>query len=327
VNIIVNCVNDAPTAGDDNASTNEDTPVSGSVAGNDGDVDSASLTWSLGSGPSNGSASVNGDGSYTYTPNANFCGSDSFTYSVTDGTSNASATVAVTVNCVNDAPVANDSAETTAEDTPLVAAVSSSDIDGGAPSYALAAGPSHGTIVFNPNGTYTYSPALNYNGPDSFTFTVSDGAGGSDGGAVSINVTAVNDPPFCAAAGPSVALLWPPDHQLVNVDVLGVTDPVEGSAITINIDSIWQDEPTNTVGDGNTLIDGYGVGTSIAQVRAERSGNKKVPGDGRMYYINFTGTDAQGGTCTGTVKVGVPHDQGNGNTILEGGPLYRSTGS
>ena len=327
VAITVNCVNDGPVAGDDSNSTNEDTPVSGSVAANDSDVESASLTFSLASGPSSGSVSFNGDGSYTYTPNANFCGSDAFTYQASDGSLVDAATVSITVNCANDPPVANDSAQTTAEDTPLAGAVSSSDIDGGAPSYALATGPAHGTIVFNPDGTYTYSPAPDYNGPDSFTFTVSDGAGGSDSGEVSINVTAVNDAPFCAAAGPSVGLIWPPEHQLVNVNVLGVTDPVEGSAITISIDSIWQDEPTNTVGDGNTPIDGYGVGTSTAQVRAERSGNKKVPGDGRMYYINFTGTDAEGGTCTGTVKVGVPHDQGNGNTVLEGGPIYKSTGS
>ena len=231
------------------------------------------------------------------------------------------------MNCVNDPPVANDSAQTTAEDTPLAGAATSSDIDGPGATYTVATGPAHGSVTLNPGGTYIYPPALDYNGPDSFTFTVNDGSGGSDTGEVSINVTPVNDPPFCSAAGPSVALIWPPEHQLVNVNVLGVTDPVEGSAISISIDSIWQDEPTNTVGDGNTPIDGYGVGTSIAQVRAERSGNKKVPGDGRMYYINFTGTDAEGGTCTGTVKVGVPHDQGNGNTILEGGPLYRSTGS
>ena len=108
-----------------------------------------------------------------------------------------------------------------------------------------------------------------------------------------------------------------------------MTDPVEGSAITINVTGIFQDEPTNTQGDGNTPIDGYGVGTPTAQVRAERSGTKQVPGDGRMYYINFTGTDAQGGTCTGTVQVGVPHDQGNGNTTIACAglqTLYKSTG-
>ena len=73
-------------------------------------------------------------------------------------------------------------------------------------------------------------------------------------------------------------------------------------------------------------IAGIRLTMTRAQVRAERSGNKRVPGDGRMYYINFTGTDAEGGKCTGQVKVGVPHDQGNGNTIVEGGPIYKSTG-
>jgi hypothetical protein len=131
---------------------------------------------------------------------------------------------------------------------------------------------------------------------------------------------------MCTAAAPTIASLWPPNHQLVDINVLGVTDPVEGSGITIKVTGIFQDEPTNTVGDGNTPVDGFGVGTATAQLRAERSGSKRVPGDGRMYYINFTGTDAQGGTCTGTVQVGVPHDQGQDGTINAGGPLYSSTG-
>jgi hypothetical protein len=258
----------------------------------------------------------------------NYCGSDSFTYDLSDGEESSNvATVAIEVTCVNDPPEANDNAHTTPEDTPVSGAATSTDIDGGAPTYALVTGPTNGTLVFNASGAYTYSPNLNYNGPDSFTFSVSDGNGGSDTGQVTINVTPVNDMPVCTAAAPSVTFIWPPNHQLVDVTISGVTDPVENSAITITVDSIWQDEPTDTVGDGNTLIDGYGVGTSTAQVRAERSGSKRVPGNGRMYHIFFTGTDAEGGTCTGSVKVAVPHDAGEEHTVGDGGPLYKSTGS
>ena len=95
----------------------------------------------------------------------------------------------------------------------------------------------------------------------------------------------------------------------------------------VKVTLITQDEPTNTQGDGNTPSDAAGIGTSTAQVRRERSGNKQVPGNGRMYHISFTGTDADGGQCTGVVKVGVPHDQGRGSTVIDGGPLYKSTGS
>jgi Bacterial Ig domain/Bacterial Ig-like domain (group 1) len=328
VTITVTPVNDAPVANDDSFSTNEDTPLPGFVRFNDTsiDLDGDTLSWTLTSSPSNGSVTLlNVNGRFTYRPNANFCGPDSFTYEIGDGTASDPATVTIEVNCANDPPVAIDNSHTTPEDTPVSGAATSSDIDGGVPTYALASGPSNGTVAFNASGAYTYTPNANYNGPDSFTFTVSDGNGGSDSGQVNINVTPVNDAPFCSAAAPSISQIWPPNHKLVNVSVFGVTDPVEGSAITITINSIWQDEPTNTQGDGNTPVDGYGVGTATAQVRAERAGNPKTPGNGRMYHINFTGTDAQGGTCTGTVKVGVPHDQGNGSTVIDGGPIYKST--
>jgi VCBS repeat-containing protein len=328
VTITVTCVNDAPTADDDSNSTAEDTPVSGSVAGNDTsvDVEGDPLTFSLGSGPSNGSVVFDAAGSYTYTPNANFCGTDSFTYSISDGTASDSATVTITVTCVNDAPVANDNNHTTPEDTAVSGVATASDVDGDTLTYALGSVPSNGTVTFNSNGSYTYTPNANYNGPDSFTFTVSDGNGGSDTGQVNINVTPVNDVPVCTAAAPSTSLLWAPNHQLFDITINGVVDPVENSAITITIDDIWQDEPTNTIGDGNTSIDGYGVGTSTAQVRAERAGSNRVPGNGRVYHIYFTGTDAQGGQCTGEVQVGVPHDQGQQSVPVDDGKLFKSTG-
>ena len=130
--------------------------------------------------------------------------------------------------------------------------------------------------------------------------------------------THTNHPPSCnATASPSS--LWPPNHQMKTIAVLGVTDP-DGDPVTVRIDGITQDEPVNEQGDGNTGPDGTGVGTSTAQVRAERSGQ----GDGRVYVIHFTGRDNQGGTCTGTVSVGVPHDQ-SGAPPVDSGQLYDST--
>ena len=63
---------------------------------------------------------------------------------------------------------------------------------------------------------------------------------------------------------------------------------------------------------------------ATALVRAERSGTPRVPGNGRVDYINFTGSDGEGGSCTGTVQVGVPHDQGQRSTPIPDGPLYDS---
>jgi hypothetical protein len=117
-----------------------------------------------------------------------------------------------------------------------------------------------------------------------------------------------NSSPVCSTARPTVALLWPPNHkQTYVVGVLGVTD-ADHDPLAITITGILQDEPTTTTGDGTTAVDGFGVGTSEARVRAERTGTPKVPGDGRIYEILFTASDGRGGSCSGVIMVGVPHD-------------------
>lgn len=130
----------------------------------------------------------------------------------------------------------------------------------------------------------------------------------------------INNPPDCSHAKPSMTTLWPPHHQFVSINILGVTDPDE-DPINITINSIHQDEQTTGTGSGDTCPDAKGVGTSTAQLSAERSGN----GDGRVYHISFTADDGKGGTCTGEVTVCVPHDQGKGNTCVDEGPGFDST--
>ncbi|MFC2122740.1 hypothetical protein ACFLRP_03545 [Bacteroidota bacterium] len=138
-------------------------------------------------------------------------------------------------------------------------------------------------------------------------------------------VEVCNEPPDCSNAAPSVSMIWPPNHKFVPVTIDGVTDP-DGDPVTITITSIMQDEPVDwawhTPGDGNFAPDGKGVGTDTAEVRAERSGSKKAPGDGRVYHIGFTASDGKGGTCSGTVTVGVPHDKKD--TPVDGGALFNS---
>lgn len=129
-----------------------------------------------------------------------------------------------------------------------------------------------------------------------------------------------NNPPVCSNAFPSQDLLWPPNHKLAPITVQGITDP-DDDPVSIVVTAITQDEPVNGVGDGDTSPDGFGVGTSQAQVRKERAGN----GNGRVYAISFTGDDGNGGTCNGTVSVGVPHDQGKGAIPVDDGQGYDST--
>src|SRR5207248_3931357 len=114
-------VNDAPVAANDAYSTNEDTALNVAAAGvlaNDSDVDGDALTAILVSSPAHGSVALNADGSFTYTPTANYNGGDSFTYKANDGSLNSNlATVSLTINPVNDQPQAEDGSATTNEDT------------------------------------------------------------------------------------------------------------------------------------------------------------------------------------------------------------------
>jgi len=117
-------------------------------------------------------------------------------------------------------------------------------------------------------------------------------------------------------------MLWPPNHQFVDVSVVGVTDP-DGDPVAITITGITQDEALNVgVGEGNTCPDASGVGTATGSLRAEREGG----GDGRVYHVGFTADDGRNGRCTGTVTVCVPHDQGQGRVCGDEGPLADSTG-
>jgi hypothetical protein len=133
-----------------------------------------------------------------------------------------------------------------------------------------------------------------------------------------LTVEAGNEPPDCTKAAPSVAKLWPPNHDFEKISITGVTDP-DGGAPTIRVTGIRQDEHVNDKADGNTVPDGKGVGTATAEVRAERSGK----GNGRVYHISFSATDPEGRSCTGTVLVGVPHDKKD--TPIDDGPNFDST--
>ncbi|MGH9992314.1 MAG: vWA domain-containing protein [Nitrososphaera sp.] len=153
-----------------------------------------------------------------------------------------------------------------------------------------------------------------------FITTAADGTGTADAILDIIETCGTaNDDPDCSGAVPSESALWPPNHKMKNIGIGNVTDP-DGDNVTITIDSIFQDEPTNGLGDGDKSPDGTGVGTDTAQVRAERSG----AGDGRVYHISFTADDGEGGTCTGEVLVSVPHDQ-SGAAAVDQGALFDST--
>jgi len=118
-------------------------------------------------------------------------------------------------------------------------------------------------------------------------------------------VNPMNEPPVCDAAQARPDVLWPPDHGMVNIAIVGVSDP-DGDPVDVRATSVTSDEPVDAPGSGNTAPDAQ---LNPLAVRAERSGQ----GNGRIYIIEFVADDNHGGTCTGVVRVCVPHDQGHGS--------------
>ncbi|MDR3651387.1 MAG: Ig-like domain-containing protein, partial [Paludibacter sp.] len=192
-------VTPVPDVKDDTVTTPEDTSVTISVLANDTFKGTNHALTGV-TQPANGSVVINPDGTVTYKPNLNFNGTDTFTYTVTvtnpDGTKTTeTATVTVNVTPVNDPPVGNDVHITTPEDTPFSGKITATDVDGDILTYKKGTDPTNGTVVVNPDGTYIYTPNLNYNGNDIFTVTVDDGNGGVITITVYVTVTPVNDAP------------------------------------------------------------------------------------------------------------------------------------
>jgi hypothetical protein len=221
----------------------------------------------------------------------------------------------VRVDPVNDAPVAADQSLQAVMGVATDIQLTATDVDGDALAYNLVTSPTHGTLTGAPPNL-VYTSVSDYLGPDSFSFRVGDGELDSNLAVVSLDVVPeANHAPTCAGAHSDQARLWPPNHKMKEIRVLGVTDQ-DGDPVTIQASGIWQDEPINGVGDGDRAPDGT---RAPIQVRSERSG----PGNGRVYRIDFTAADDQMATCTGSVMVCVPHD--NGGTCVDDGSVHDST--
>lgn len=194
-------VNRDPIAVNDATTTDENVPVTIAVLANDSDPDGDPLTVVNISQPGNGEAMITGggpDNAVTYSPDSGFVGTDAFTYTISDGRGgSASASVSVTVESTNNDPNAVNDFAVTDEDTPVTIAVlaNDSDPDGDPLEVSGLSQPAHGSAVINPDGTVTYTPDPGFFGIDAFTYTISDGRGGSSSATVSVDVRAVGDDP------------------------------------------------------------------------------------------------------------------------------------
>ena len=233
VSITVNPVNDAPTADSQSVSTDEDAPLAVTLAGSD--VEGSALGYIITALPAHGTLTGTAP-ALIYTPIPDFNGGDSFTFTAYDDASNSeTATVSITVNPVNDAPVAGIQWASTAEDAPLAVTLAGSDVEGSALAFTVVGGPAHGAL----SGTapdLIYTPAADFNGDDSFTFQASDGALDSSVATVSITVNPVNDAPTADSQSASTDEDAPLDLTLTGSDVEGstltfaiVSDPAHGT--------------------------------------------------------------------------------------------------
>jgi VCBS repeat-containing protein len=291
VTITVNPVNDPPNAVDDSYTSNEDTPLTVTAPGvltNDSDVDGDPLTAVLDVGPSNGILTLNAGGSFSYTPNAGFNGSDSFTYHANDGTADSNtATVTITVNAINDPPTASDDSYSISEDTPLNVAApgvlsNDSDPESDPLTAVLVSDVANGSLTLNADGSFDYTPNPNFNGVDSFTYTANDGTADSNTTTVTITVNPVNDPPTASddsgtvAQGDTLNVAAPgllandsdPDNDPLTVTSTPIIAPANGS-LTLNADGsyTYSHDGSETTSDSFVyeISDGNG-GTDTATV-------------------------------------------------------------
>lgn len=222
-----------PFAGNDTYSTDEDTVlnVDGSslpgVLENDNVGDGSSLTAVLVDPPTNDffvAFELYADGTFTFDPAPNFNGNARFTYVANDGIADSNvATVTIQVDPVNDAPIANDDAATTNEDTPLSidVAANDSDVDGNLAPTTIntdcldCSKPGKGSLAINGDGKFDYSPSSDINGTDTFVYEICDTDGDCDTAKVTVTIVPVNDP-FIAP---------------VLIEIIGVADTTAGTTL------------------------------------------------------------------------------------------------
>jgi VCBS repeat-containing protein len=184
-------VNSAPVAVDDTARTTPGAAVIIDPLANDTDSDGDALRISAVAIPAHGDVVDNPDGTLTYTPHAGFAGVDTFTYTVTDGNGGTgTATIAVNVTASNSPPAAADDIAGTTVDTPVIidALANDTDSDGDLLSILAFGGAANGVVTANPGGTLTYVPHAGFAGTDQFTYSVTDGNGGTDNATVTVYV-------------------------------------------------------------------------------------------------------------------------------------------
>lgn len=235
---------DTPDARDDNFSIDEDVALNKNVMTNDLGLGDPPVTVVSNTNPSNGSLTLNNDGSFTYTPDPNFNGSDTFNYTIQDVDGDqSSATVTITVNPINDVPIANNDTYSTPEDTQLNNDVSSNDnnLFDLPITYSIVSDVSSGTLTVNANGTFSYMPNSEFFGTDGFTYEITDGNGDAVQASANITVVFNNDAaPVAVDDNTSTN-----EDTAVTIDVLANDSDIDGNQTIDKASVLIKSGPSN----------------------------------------------------------------------------------
>ncbi|HYN84597.1 MAG TPA: cadherin-like domain-containing protein [Pyrinomonadaceae bacterium] len=306
VNVSVANVQDAPVAANDAANVNEDSAANViNVLANDGDADGDPLAVVSVTQGAHGSVTNNG-ANVSYTPAPDYFGADSFTYTVSDGQGGlATATVDINVANVNDAPAATGDVYGMNQDTTLTVnppgvLANDTDVDGDALSAVLATSTTNGSLGFNADGSFVYTPNAGFTGLDSFTYTANDGAADSE--VVTVNITVADTQGPNLTTSVATTMLWPPNHELVNVGLSVNATDNSGDPVTTQV-FVFSDEDDLTPASPSFSPDARDIAPATLRLRAERDGT----GDGRVYLVVVVATDSSNNVSRNCLTVVVPH--------------------
>ncbi|HTK84545.1 MAG TPA: Ig-like domain-containing protein [Patescibacteria group bacterium] len=313
-------MNGTPTTAPASFSGQENQAVTGNLLTGASDPDGGTLTATAGTfATAHGSVTIAGDGSFVYTPGAGYFGADSFNWTVQDG-QGGSATGSVSIS-LNAPPVAQEDDFTGTKNISVSGNVlldnghgADSDVDGGilAVVAAVVGTAAGGTVTINGDGTFSYIPATDYIGADSFTYTLLDGQGGSASGTVNLTIhdtvhLPVNHDPvaqeddFSTTAGQTLT-----GNVLADNGHGADSDP-DGDALTVGAATLQTAAGATVVinADGSFTYHGQGdyIGTDS---------------------FNYALADGNGGSATGTVSIAIAIPAGaivgtNGNDTINGG--------
>ncbi|HDM8187498.1 TPA: tandem-95 repeat protein, partial [Vibrio harveyi] len=250
VTVTVNPINDAPVAVNDTVTTDEDTAVTIDVLANDSDPENDTLTITAASVPTEQGTVAIVDGKLVFTPAENFNGDATISYTISDGQLTDDATVAVTINPVNDAPVAVNDAVSTDEDTAVTIDVltNDSDLENDQLTITNASVPAEQGTVTIVDGKLVFTPAENFNGDATISYTISDGQL-TDDATVAVTVNPVNDAPM--AVNDTVAT---DEDTAVTIDVLANDSDPENDQLTITNASVPAEQGTVAIVDGKLVF-------------------------------------------------------------------------